>query len=446
MHSKTLRPLPAALLAALALAATGALAQAGGMPPAATPAPTGVATDSGTPEEVLSLADLVSIAQRYNPGLRASLQGRDAAAAAVTSASALPNPDIEVGSGSTRARRPGVLGGSVSTWSVGQLVENPSLRGARIEGAEFGLEGSRQQVAATANDLVAQVRLRAYEWLLRREEASAAADALQLLEQIRERVRARVQSGEAPRLESIKADAEVVNARQRFEAARLGVDQAALALNRLAGGQLPPRWRLSASLSDVPVLPPTERLQQEAQERNPELAQLRAEVSRREARLREARASRFPGVELRYGQVREFEIRQDVFSVGVRVPLFDQGRGRIDEAAAELARVQTVLDGRRNELTLQIRSATKALEVARLRVDALSRGALPDAEAALRVAQAAYRFGERGILDVLDAQRLLRAVRADLIDARFRLQAAAVELEFLAGRYSVPESMLSAQP
>jgi cobalt-zinc-cadmium efflux system outer membrane protein len=64
---------------------------------------------------------------------------------------------------------------------------------------------------------------------------------------------------------------------------------------------------------------------------------------------------------------------------------------------------------------------------------------LPEAEAALRVAQAAYRFGERGILDVLDAQRLLRTVRADLIDARFRLQAAAVELEFLAGRYAPPD-------
>jgi hypothetical protein len=30
-------------------------------------------------------------------------------------------------------------------------------------------------------------------------------------------------------------------------------------------------------------------------------------------------------------------------------------------------------------------------------------------------------------------------VRADLIDARFRLQAAAVELEFLAGRYAPPD-------
>ncbi len=454
MPTMNLRPiLRPACHAVLVLAGSGALAQgAANAVPGQTPAPpaplaAAIPTDAAAKEApVLSLADLVSLVQRHNPNLRAALQGRDAARAAVVTAAALPNPEIEAGSGQARPRLPGAVGGNLSSWEVMQRLENPSLRSARIEGAQFGLEGSRQQVAATANDLVAQVRLKAYEWLLRGEEAEAAGEALQLLEQIRDRVRARVQSGEAPRLESIKADAEVVNARQRFEAARLQVDQAALAVNRLAAGQLPPRWRLSASLSDVPGLPATEQLQREAHERNPELAQLRAEVARREAQLREARASRFPGVDLRYGENREREFRQGVFSVGVRLPLLDQGRGRIDEAAAELTRAQTLLEGRRNELSLQIQSASKALEVARLRVDALARGAVPEAEAALRVAQAAYRFGERGILDVLDAQRLLRTVRADLIDARFRLQAAAVELEFLAGRYAVSDTAVSARP
>ena len=70
------------------------------------------------------------------------------------------------------------------------------------------------------------------------------------------------------------------------------------------------------------------------------------------------------------------------------------------------------------------------------RTKALSQGAVRDAEAALRVAEAAYRFGERGILDVLDAQRVLRSVRADLLEARYQLQSARIELEFLAGRFA----------
>ncbi|NBW48459.1 MAG: TolC family protein, partial [Betaproteobacteria bacterium] len=49
---------------------------------------------------------------------------------------------------------------------------------------------------------------------------------------------------------------------------------------------------------------------------------------------------------------------------------------------------------------------------------------------------AAWRFGERGILDVLDAQRVLRSLRADLIQARYEAQAALIELERLEGRHA----------
>ena len=73
--------------------------------------------------------------------------------------------------------------------------------------------------------------------------------------------------------------------------------------------------------------------------------------------------------------------------------------------------------------------------MARLRIEALGQGSMREAEAALRVAQAAYRFGERGILDVLDAQRVLRGVRADLIQARYQLQEARIKLDQLVGQH-----------
>ena len=65
------------------------------------------------------------------------------------------------------------------------------------------------------------------------------------------------------------------------------------------------------------------------------------------------------------------------------------------------------------------------------------------AEAAVRVAEAAYRFGERGILDVLDAQRVLRSARLNLLEARFQVQSARIELETLAGRFAAPPTALS---
>jgi cobalt-zinc-cadmium efflux system outer membrane protein len=85
------------------------------------------------------------------------------------------------------------------------------------------------------------------------------------------------------------------------------------------------------------------------------------------------------------------------------------------------------------------------MEIARVRVNGLSTGAVREAEAALKVAEAAYRFGERGILDVLDAQRLLRSVNADLLEARFQLQTAGVDLEFLTGLYAAPSNRTNKQ-
>jgi cobalt-zinc-cadmium efflux system outer membrane protein len=84
----------------------------------------------------------------------------------------------------------------------------------------------------------------------------------------------------------------------------------------------------------------------------------------------------------------------------------------------------------------QVLLAWRSLEMSRLRVDALSQGVVREAESALRVAEAAYRFGERGILDVLDAQRVLRSVRADLLQARYQLQVARITLIQLSGRYA----------
>ena len=46
----------------------------------------------------------------------------------------------------------------------------------------------------------------------------------------------------------------------------------------------------------------------------------------------------------------------------------------------------------------------------------------------MKVAEAAYRYGERGILDFLDAQRVLRTTRLDYLNARYELQAALIEI------------------
>ena len=291
---------------------------------------------------------------------------------------------------------------------------------------------------STRDELIARTRRLAYEWLWRQAETGAASDALSLLEQVRERVRLRVESGEAARYEIIKADVEIIHARQRQQSAALQAEQVRVGLNRLAGGRLPAQWTLGAQLNDERQLPALDELQALAQQHNPELKALHAELQRAQARLDGAASARWPGVELRWGQGRDPELRQQQLGISVQMPLLDQQEGPIAEATAERERAHIRFEGRQAELRQQLLLAWKTLEMARLRARALSEGAVREAESALKVAQAAYRYGERGILDVLDAQRVLRSVRAELLEARFQVQAARIDIDLLIGQPADP--------
>lgn len=383
---------------------------------------------------VFTLSELVGTVLTHNPALQMAQRAREQAAAGITTAQALPNPRLEWSDGRQRASTPAGVGGAVTGWGLSQMIENPSLRSARIEAARQGLRSGEAQVGLTRSVVVAQVRELAYEYLLRGEEAQAAADALALLEKMRDRVRLRVDSGEAARYESIKADAEFIGARQARQSSLLAVEQARIRLNQLAGGQLPQGWTLLANLSDALPALQRDQLREQVLANNPELRGLSAEVDRQRARVQEAGASRWPGVELRYNESRQPDNRQGVLGASIQIPLFDQRQGPRAEAQAELMRVRTRIEGRQTELLLQLDAAWATLEMARLKIDALGSGAVREAEAALRAAEAAYRYGERGILEMIDAQRVLRSVRADLLQARFQLQAAAIELDVLTGR------------
>jgi cobalt-zinc-cadmium efflux system outer membrane protein len=382
----------------------------------------------------ITLDDLVARVVSANADLKAAAFALEAARAATITAGALPNPRVEWQSGTFRPQPSGVSG-TASTATLAQPLENPWLRQARRAAADAGVGVASQLRQTLYNNVSARVRILALEVLLREEESRAFAESLALLEQVRDRIRSRVEIGEAPRYDLIKADAEIITARQRVEQSAMLADQVKISLNRLAGGSLPDGWRLSFA-------PSTEAMEKHARgladgqlKDNPELRALERNLARAEELLRQARASVVPSLDILVTGSREPGMHQNIVGLSVTLPLLDRRQGPIAEAQAERMRALASLDGRRQEIAQEWLIAQKGLDMAQARVRALSQGALREAEAAVRIAEAAWRFGERGILDVLDAQRVLRALRADLILARFEAQAALIEIERLEGRY-----------
>jgi cobalt-zinc-cadmium efflux system outer membrane protein len=365
---------------------------------------------------------------------RAVLSARDqitAARYAVDSAGAFPNPELEYLSGTMRSRGPGGDFGDARSITLTQSLDMPWRRTARIGAAEAGLESTTAAVRAYEADMLARLRLRYFEVLRRDVELSNTREDMVAMESVRSRIALRVETGEAPRFELIKADAELLNVQKIAQAAGFRGEQARLQLRQSVGGALPADFALRGRLRDVPELPPLDGLRTQLAETSPDLARARSEMVRAQHLLDLERRQRWPNVALKAGMDEDPQTRVSKLGVVVSIPLWDRRSGPVGEASAQLSRARHELAAQEFSLAQQLEIAFQQYEIAQAQVVALESGILMQAEAAVKVAEAAYRFGERGFLEVLDAQRVFRAARAELITARYELASAWVEIERL---------------
>jgi len=388
--------------------------------------------------EPVSLEQLLAMARTGNRGLQASRDAVEAARAGITSAGAFPNPEIEYQSGDARARNPGATPGNVRTMTFTQRLDMPWVRAARIDAAAANLDATSAAGKGYEHEVLANVKLGYYEVLRRQAELKAAQEDQSLMDAIRTRVNVRVEIGEAPRYELIKADAELLNAQKVTQSAVLRLAQAKAALRRNVGPGLTENFEIVAVTNLPTQVGSLEALRQTAQRRSPELAQLRAQVTQAEHQLELQRRLRTPEVALKASSDQDPDLKTSRVGIAITIPLWDRRAGPVDEATANLSRARHQQAQLEFGLAQALENAFQQYQIASAQVTALEQGIMRQAEAALKVAEAAYRFGERGILDYLDAQRVFRAARNELITARYELRAAAVDIERLTGALTTP--------
>jgi cobalt-zinc-cadmium efflux system outer membrane protein len=164
---------------------------------------------------------------------------------------------------------------------------------------------------------------------------------------------------------------------------------------------------------------------------NPELERARALREQARYRLNYEEAGRLPSVAVRAARETDREMRQFRIGLNLTIPLWDRRQGPVREAEAEVARAASDLDAQSFAIRQDLEVAYRQYEVTQAQVSALENGLVAQARAAVTIAETAYRAGERGLIDVLDAQRVLRSAQADLINSRFELASAWVEIQRL---------------
>lgn len=380
-----------------------------------------------------TLAQIVSISAEQNPSINISKAREESAAANVITAKTFANPQFEVGAGPTSYRTPGGQG-SNGNWglALSQPIDFPSVRQARREIAENNVQVAALGTDVTRTEVRTRVKSAFYDVIQRQAVMGLAEADRNLLKDIRERVKLRVDVGEAPKYELIKADTEALAAERDYQAARVRVTEAKAYLRGLIGAAIPEDYSLVGDLPLSSSLPNIDDLRSRIDDAA-QLKQIRAAIKTSEANLRLQQQLRNPGLTVRAGVEQDPDLRQLRLGISIPLPVWDQRSGPIAQAAAEVKEVNAILSDRELAIKREIESAYQRYLIAQQQVAAFENGLLSQAEAVLKVAEAAYRFGERGILDYLDAQRTKRMVRKDYLSARYEYINTMLEIERLLG-------------
>lgn len=383
--------------------------------------------------EWLGLREVLRYVESANPEIASAAQLRSGAQAETLTARAYPNPDLEVGGGPWRSRI-GAAAGTASTVGLSQLVELPSVRSARADASDAGLSSATAQVEAVRLAVGYQARAAFYELLRRQEEERLALESAKLLAEIQGKVETRVVVGEAPRLELVRAEAETLAAQNAAASAALRVDEARALLRRLAGNSLPSAFHARGALPPHSEAPPLAVLVPQVLSAHPQLKVAAAETERARSRLELERALRNPQPTVRAIGSSDPESRQAMVGLSIPLPLWNRREGPIAQAQAGIGYATAQVEAQRAQLLRELDSAYARQGVTQRQISTFEKSLLRSAEEGLRVAEAAYRAGERSLLEVLDAQRTLRSVRADYNQALFDRNAAWLDIERLTAR------------
>lgn len=381
----------------------------------------------------LTITDALAIAEQNSPLLKQGQSQVEAAKGRMEAASAYANPSVEFLAGHQAALpvpTPGVPG-LLQHYSASQPIEIPIERRARKRVARLEMEAAGYRLFGVRLEVMASVKRAFYDVIRCKEQLANAKQNLELVEDLRRRVGVEVDVGEKGRLELTRAEAELSRGKAAVKSAEVELASSRAMLKAMIG--LPGAESPDAlgAMSRQVKLAPLDELRQYVLANHPALSEAKARTAGAGAMVDDERAKRIPTPVL-YG---EYEHQPDLsffrFGVNIDLPLWNRRRGQIHEAAANVAQSTSAERQQQLEIVAALERAFSQYEISNDQVESLQAGSLREAEAAVDAARSAYKFGERGIVEVLDAQRVLQGVRTDLLDARYARQSALIDLEEL---------------
>ena len=377
---------------------------------------------------------IIDLALERNPTIAGAQSAIEQNEGMQAQAGAYPNPTIFAGTAKASLRDPS-NGTNLTEYGVivQQPVEWPGMRAARQDAAGAGLAGATVGLAEAKLNLIAEVKGAFYDLLLAERTVDLLQQNLEIVQEVARIVRARVRSGEGPQFEAVKADVEVLKAKQEMTKAKNAVRVKLVGLDTLTAGALGPRYKVQGDFRSLRDRLDPEQMAARDLSQHPILKRQGKLVEQAEFTVTKERQGRVPNVTLFGGYAREVGREAVVAGVSLPTPLWYRQQGHIATALGTQRKEEAELIRAKNDLARAINQHAREAETAQEQILVYEEGLLKEAQEALRIAQLSFRQGASSLLDVLDAQRVQRQIAVDYNQARFELSLALTRFERAVG-------------
>lgn len=364
------------------------------------------------------------------PAYRQLEDGRlSAAESAVAEARLLPNPVLAL-----ERERVGA-GGATDSVRVFQTIDISGRRALRRDAAARRLEAAHFERQTGRLGTIAEVR-RQFAEALYRERLRVALVAWQSHIESATRVVAQLaRAGEASGYARRRLEREVQTAQARVAGTAADYARVRQALAGLLGEPAVAAGRVAGEL--LPDAPrPLESLQALIDQR-PDLAGLQRQAEAYDRERRAAERSWIPDLTLGAGEKRIDEAnrvdRGLIVALSLPMPLFDRGQASQQRALARASEVRAQRELAAATAHAELRGLWQQTMQLRAAAEHFRRVSLASSRELTRIADAAYRGGEGGILELLDAYRAELEAETTALELELRARLARIELDVMSG-------------
>ncbi len=371
----------------------------------------------------------VSAAVGRHPLLLEAAARENGAAGAVSTARVLPNPIFGLSVGDGRPRDGG-SGRREWGYSVELPLEFLATRGSRVDAARAAQEGVHQDARAVRLQVTRELR-RTFVALAHGQSVVEAGDELAgQAAQLAALVRKRAERGEGRPTEVPRVEIELERLRNAVERARASADAQR---QRLSTWMSAPVGRVEADLAAPLPLPPLAELQDRVLASSPVVQASRARLQAAAEEASAERWERMPKLSVGAAHVDELDRTANTVTANLTLPLWNWNQGRIRQAEAVEEGERARLDATSRELTAGLSDAWRGCAAGQAAAGRFRSEILPRAEGSARTLGRAFELGEAGLLDVIDARRVLLDTRREYLDLLLDMQNACGDLAALAG-------------